>query len=89
MIAFRRDAKRWARYVGAPADIVARADRYEEHRYNGEENNQRMAAKIYDATGRRIWRREVRAGKTATRRIAIRCGWVDKRGRDLLHGEVP
>ena len=69
MIAFRAEARRWAKYVGAPADVVRRAHVYRECIYG---YNERSTATVEDADGEVIWLRRLDAKRTAARAVMRR-----------------
>lgn len=74
MIAFGREAKRWAKYLGAPAAVVARASHFEERLSS--EYDLRGSAVVFDADGVELWHRaRIARARTATRRVAIDAGW--------------
>jgi hypothetical protein len=91
VVAYRAEAQRWARHIGAPADVVRRAAVYEERIPCPESGG--VYARVMDEAGDRIWssgRQPIRPRSRSVTFTMIReRGW-DKRGPGgLLAGGAP
>ncbi len=94
VVAYRAEARRWAKHIGAPADVVRRAATYEEHVYPvGGGGVAGVFVRILDDAGNRIWSSGHRPITPRSRSVTFTMirerGW-DKRGPDgLLAGGAP